>query len=128
VINANRYGVPQKRKRYLLIATRLLEKIELPKGRNNKRLIVRNFLGVKNGFRRISAGHKDKTQFLHTAAKLSAENLRRMRTTPKNGGTRASWKDDPDLQIEAYESKDKIFRDVYARMYWDIRCSRKPEI
>jgi DNA (cytosine-5)-methyltransferase 1 len=119
VINANRYGVPQKRKRYLLIATRLLEKIELPKGRKNPRLIVRNFLGVKNGFRRISAGHKDKTQFLHTTAKLSANNLRRMQTTPKNGGTRASWKDDPDLQIEAYEGKDEIFRDVYARMYWD---------
>lgn len=119
VINANMYGVPQNRKRYLLVATRLLERIELPKGRKNKRLVVRSFLGAKNGFRRISAGHQDKTQFLHTAARLSAENIRRMRTTPKNGGTRASWKDNPDLQIAAYEGRDEIFRDVYARMYWD---------
>ena len=119
VVNANRYGVPQKRKRYLLIATRLLKGIELPKGRKNPRLIVRNFLGVKNGFKRIAAGHKDKTQFMHTTASLSANNLRRMRTTPKNGGTRASWKDDPDLQIKAYRGKDEIFRDVYARMFWN---------
>lgn len=117
VINANLYGVPQNRKRFLLVATRMLEKIELPKGRKNKRLVVRNFLGVKNGFRRISAGHKDETQFLHSAAGLSVANMRRMRATPKDGGTRASWKDNPELQIEAYDGKDGIFRDVYARMF-----------
>src|SRR6202034_689577 len=82
VINANRYGVPQKRRRYLLIATRLLPKIGLPKGRKNQRLIVKNYLGIKNGFQRINAGHKDKTEFIHTAAKLSADNLRRIKTTP----------------------------------------------
>ncbi len=119
VINANLYGVPQNRIRYLLVATRLSDEIELPKGRKNRRLVVRNFLGIRNGFRRISAGHKDKTQFRHTAAELSAENAHRMRVTPKNGGTRASWKNDPDLQIAAYAGRDEIFRDVYARMYWD---------
>lgn len=118
VVNANLYGVPQNRKRYLLVATRLLEKIELPKGRKNKHLVVRNFIGVKNGFRRITAGRKDKTQFLHSAAELSDENMLRMRATPKDGGTRASWKDNPDLQLEAYEGRDEIFRDVYARMFW----------
>ncbi|MCP5108364.1 MAG: DNA cytosine methyltransferase, partial [bacterium] len=29
------------------------------------------------------------------------------------------WKDDPDLQINAYKEKDQIFRDVYGRMFWD---------
>jgi len=119
VVNANFYGFPQNRKRYLLIATRLFERIELPKGCQDKRLVVRNFLGVKNGFRRIKAGHKDRTPFLHSAARLFAENARRMRNTPQNGGTRLSWKDDPDLQVAAYVGRDKIFRDVYARMFWD---------
>jgi DNA (cytosine-5)-methyltransferase 1 len=119
VINANMYGVPQNRKRYLLIATRLREKIELPKGRKNMRLVVRNFLGESNGFQCISAGHNDTTRFLHTAANLSPENLRRMQSTPKDGGTRSSWKDNPDLQINAYEGRDDIFRDVYARMFWN---------
>lgn len=30
-----------------------------------------------------------------------------------------AWKDDPELQINAYRAKDKIFSDVYGRMYWD---------
>ena len=119
VVDANFYGVPQKRRRFLLLATRLFPKIELPKGRSNSRLIVRNFLAVKRGFRPIVAGHRDKTQFLHTAARLSDENMRRMKVTPKNGGTRESWRNDPELQIEAYRGKDGIFRDVYARMFWN---------
>jgi DNA (cytosine-5)-methyltransferase 1 len=41
-----------------------------------------------------------------------------MLTTP-DGGTRYCWKDNPELQIDAYKNKDRIFRDVYGRMSWD---------
>ena len=119
VINSFLYGVPQNRKRYLLIATRLFDKIELPKGRKNKRLIVRNFIGAENGFPKIEAGHKDASDFIHTSSNLSPKNMCRISLTPPNGGDRSSWKDDPELQIKAYEGKDHIFKDVYGRMYWD---------
>jgi DNA (cytosine-5)-methyltransferase 1 len=119
VINANHYGVPQIRKRYLLIASRLVEEIKLPRPYKNKNLTVRSFIGTANGFRCIRAGRKDTTSFLHTAAKLSSLNLRRLAKTPRNGGTRESWKDDAALQIPAYLGKDDIFRDVYGRMYWN---------
>jgi DNA (cytosine-5)-methyltransferase 1 len=119
VINAHDFGVPQNRKRYLLIATRVLSGISLPKGRKNKHLVVKNFLGVQNGFPSISAGHQDFTRRRHTAAKLSDQNLQRMLLTRADGGTRTEWRNNPDLQIEAYDGKHEIFRDVYARMFWD---------
>lgn len=119
VINAVDFGVPQKRKRYLLIASRLTSKITLPAPEHNPKLIVKNYIGVTNGFNIILAGHKDQSDFQHSAAKLSDENLKRIQLTPKSGGDRSSWKNDTNLQIPAYQGKDDIFRDVYARMYWD---------
>ena len=118
IVNSNHYGVPQNRRRYLLIATRLAKAVQLP-ATTKKRFVVRDFLGTKNGFPAIEAGHEDSTQFLHTAASLSGDNLKRILCTPVDGGTRQSWKDDPQLQIPAYKDKDENFRDVYARMFWD---------
>lgn len=119
IINAIDYGVPQKRKRYLLIASRLTASVSLPSPQRNSDLVLSNYIGVANGFKKIAAGYKDESDFQHSAAKLSQENLKRIRLTPKSGGDRSSWKDNKDLQIPAYEGKDDIFRDVYARMYWD---------
>jgi DNA (cytosine-5)-methyltransferase 1 len=119
IINANHYGVPQNRKRYLLLASRVSEKILLPRPEKNSCLTVRSYLGEGNGFQKITAGHRDDSIFLHTASKLSPQNLQRIRLTPKSGGSRKSWKDDNELQISAYRGKDEIFRDVYGRMYWD---------
>ncbi|MDY6894109.1 MAG: DNA cytosine methyltransferase [Thermotogota bacterium] len=119
LINANHYGVPQNRKRYLLISTRLSDNIRIPKGRSDKSLILRNYLGYGKGFPVVEAGHKDKTYFMHTVAALSEKNKLRIEKTPKDGGTRLSWKDDPELQIDAYRDKDHIFKDVYGRMFWD---------
>ena len=119
LINANNYGVPQNRKRYLLISTRLSENIRIPKGRSDKSLTLRNYIGGDRGFPVVEAGHKDKTDFMHTVAALSEKNKIRIEKTPKDGGTRLSWKDDPGLQIDAYRGKDHIFKDVYGRMFWD---------
>jgi DNA (cytosine-5)-methyltransferase 1 len=117
VINANHFGVPQNRKRYLLIGARATKKLTLP-ARIKSRPRVCDFIGIENGFPSIPAGHKDKTAFLHTSAALSAKNQRRIAKTPVNGGTRLSWSKDRKLQIPAYRGRDDIFRDVYGRMYW----------
>lgn len=119
VVNANHYGVPQNRRRYLLVATRLAKSISLPPPIIDDALNVSSFIGVKNGFSRIAAGHRDVTEFQHTTCGLSPQNLRRIQLTPKCGGTRAAWKDIEDLQIDAYRGKDDIFEDVYGRMHWD---------
>ena len=119
VINAIEYGVPQNRKRYLLIASRLTDSVSLPSPEHNPNLVVKNYIGIANGFNNILAGHRDDSDFLHSAAILSEKNLKRIQLTQKSGGDRSSWKDNKSLQIRAYIGKDNIFRDVYARMYWD---------
>ena len=119
VINASHYGVPQTRRRFLLIASRVTDKIALPVPDTKTKLpTVRNFIGNKKVFKPIAAGQKDKTEFLHSAAGLSDNNLKRLLLTPHNGGTRTAWKD-TDLQIPAYVGKDNSFQDIYGRMFWD---------
>lgn len=119
IINANHYGVPQNRIRYLLVATRLSSEVALPPVANGIAVTVRDFIGAHRGFEPIPAGHRDDDNFQHWASDLSEENLRRIRVTPKSGGDRSAWKDDKALQIPAYRGRDDIFRDVYGRMYWD---------
>jgi len=119
VVNANRYGVPQNRMRYVLLASRLVSTIELPPGDTDHGPVVRSVIGAEHGFKRLSAGQQDPDDNLHVAARLSDRNLMRIRITPHSGGTRLSWSDNPLLQIPAYEGRDQVFRDVYGRMWWD---------
>lgn len=118
VIDAMYYRVPQKRKRFLLIASRVDKEIKLPKADKEKILNVKDFIGTDNGFPAIGAGHVDESDFLHTTAILSEKNIKRLRLTPHNGGTRLAWKDDPELQINAYKDKDNTYKDTYGRMFW----------
>jgi len=119
VVNASHYGVPQSRRRFLLIASRVNKKVDLPiPDTQNKPPTVREFIGNKKIFKRIVAGQKDSTDFLHTTASLSEKNIKRLKLTPHDGGTRAAWKD-TDLQIPAYVGKDKSFKNIYSRMFWD---------
>jgi DNA (cytosine-5)-methyltransferase 1 len=119
VINASHYGVPQTRRRFLLIASRVTEKLSLPIADTKTKLpTVRDFIGNKSQFKPIPAGHKDTTKFLHSTAGISDNNLKRLMITPHDGGTRIAWKDS-DLQIPAYINKDNSFQDIYGRMFWD---------
>jgi len=45
VINAKHYGVPQNRRRYVLLASRVNKSIKLPKKENNPNLNVKNTIG-----------------------------------------------------------------------------------
>jgi DNA (cytosine-5)-methyltransferase 1 len=119
IVNANHYGVPQNRMRYLLIATKVTSKVALPNAVLDPSLVVSGFIGVTRGFAKIQAGHCDKSDFRHTASALSRKNLRRIKRTLKSGGDRSSWEKDKGLRVKAYMGRDDIFRDVYARMFWD---------
>ena len=117
VTDMSLYGVPQRRRRFTLLASRVSE-ITLPEP-TSERATVREFLGTKNGFPKIRAGRRDKTEFLHTSASLSDKNLKRLRKTPKDGGDRSGWQNDETLQIPCYASGEKKFYDTYGRMWWD---------
>jgi DNA (cytosine-5)-methyltransferase 1 len=118
IIRTDHYGVPQKRNRFVLIASRVTSKILFPEPEVRDDMTVYNFIGKHNGFPKISDGHLDTTEFLHSTAALSPLNKRRTKITPKDGGTRLAWKDDPTLQIPAYKNKDHYYRSIYGRLYW----------
>jgi DNA (cytosine-5)-methyltransferase 1 len=119
VHNVNDYGVPQSRKRFTLIANRVTKTEIYPIKKVGTKPTVRDFIGIKNGFENIKAGHKDITDFKHTAAGLTALNLKRLSVTPKNGGNRIAWSKDDLLQIPTYKNRDSIFLDSYGRLWWD---------
>jgi DNA (cytosine-5)-methyltransferase 1 len=117
--NVNDYGVPQSRKRLTLIANRVTKKEIKPIKKKGKKPIVSEFIGVKNGFKKINAGHLDPTTFNHTASGLSNNNLKRIALTECNGGNRLAWAKHEDLQIPTYKGRDNIFLDSYGRLWWD---------
>ncbi|HLY72099.1 MAG TPA: DNA cytosine methyltransferase [Puia sp.] len=119
VINASHYGVPQTRKRFLLIASRVMKDVKLPIADTKSEIpTVRKFIGDKKKFKPISAGHKDKSQFNHTSAGLTNRNLQRLKATPHNGGTRMAYSFDKEIAIKSHFNT-KNFSDSYSRMFWD---------
>lgn len=119
IVNMNDYGIPQSRRRFSLIATRLDDvEIQFP-AKSEKRLTVRDVLGEENGFAKIAAGHKDASDFKHTVAGLSSKGLKRMQKTRHDGGSRLDWADNPELQLKCFVDHDDCFKDTYGRMWWD---------
>lgn len=118
ILDCSDYGVPQRRLRYVLLASRI-GRITTPTKSSEGKKVLRDAIGDSESFSPIPAGHVDSTGYFHSSARLSPLNIKRIRATPKNGGSRLFWKDDPELQVKAYTGKDHYFRDVYARLYWD---------
>jgi len=78
VVNLNKYGVPETRKRFSLIANRVTDEKIFPKP-NNSCPTVADFIGKKNGFTKASAGHKNSTDFMDTVAGLSKKKYRKVK-------------------------------------------------
>lgn len=121
VINAKNYDVPQSRRRFVLIATRLDAdniQLQIPRREDIRIPTVREAIGNYDKFKPIDHGVIDVSDFQHSTARLSPINLKRMRRTSHNGGDRREWQNDPELQLECYKKHNGHW-DVYGRMYWD---------
>lgn len=121
IVDMSYYGVPQTRRRFSLIASRVSQ-VSFPQ-REEKQALLKDFIGEKNGFPKLKAGAKDYTDFCNSVAGLSLINLKRLESTPKNGGSRLAWKNNPELQLKCFEDKDKNFIDTYGRMSWERPAS-----
>lgn len=117
--NVNDYGVPQSRKRFTLIATRLSQEEIKPLELKGKKAVVKDVLGPKNGFPSIPEGHKDETEFLHTVPSISDLTKKRLKKVAKNGGNRFGFANDPELQLKCFEGRDNAFKDTFGRLWWD---------
>lgn len=118
VHNTADYAVPQNRKRFTLIANRVTDKEIIPL-KSKKMKTVRDVLGEKNGFKKINAGHKDKTPFMHSVPKINELTLKRIKKVKKDGGNRMSFADDPNLQLNCFIGKNNSFKDTFGRLWWD---------
>lgn len=109
------YGIPQTRKRLVLLASRMGEiKLIYPTHDKEHYVTVRETIG---NLPPISAGEIDKQDPLHRSLALTPINIRRIRATPYGG----SWHDWPDeLILECHKKKGgKTYGSVYGRMEWD---------
>lgn len=119
VVNMKNYGVPQNRKRFSLIATRLDRQVHLPEHTNHI-MTVQEAIGNEEFYPRIPAGYRDDNlQRCHSTRSLSPINMERIQSVPHNGGTRIAFRDNPHLQLKCYINRDNYFRDVYGRLFWD---------
>lgn len=114
IVNAQEYGVPQRRKRLILFASKLGEINIIPPTHKDNYVTVRDAIG---NLPVIEDGIVHEDDAIHRARKLSDLNKKRIRMTPEGGGWK-DWSDDLILDCHKKES-GKSFGSVYGRMKWD---------
>ncbi|EAD5764075.1 TPA: DNA cytosine methyltransferase [Listeria innocua] len=115
IVYAPEYGVPQNRKRLVLLASKL-GSIELVESMYDVSCYptVRDSISTLT---KIKSGETDKKDIMHKSVKLNTKNLKRIKQS-KPGGT---WKDwDEDLLLTCHKKETgKSYSSVYGRMEWD---------
>jgi len=109
------YGVPQKRTRLVLLASRLgAIELEAPSHHPTEYRTARQAIG---GLRPLTAGGIDPFDPLHRASALSETNLRRIKAATPDG----TWRDwDEDLVTPCHKAHTgRGYVSVYGRMSWD---------
>lgn len=109
VVNVKNYGVPQQRRRLVMVGS-LLGSIKVAKGTNEK-VTVRSAIGS------LETPEKSVDELHKIIAKHTTQVMERIMLTPKNGG---SWKDLPKkYKLKCHKAKNVGFNDVYGRLRWD---------
>ena len=108
------YGIPQNRRRFVLLASKLGEIKLIKPTHQRKDVTVRAHI---EGLPKVDSGEECPTDKMHRTAKLADINLKRIRAS-KPGGT---WKDWPEeLRCECHKKESgQTYTSVYGRMKWD---------
>ena len=118
VVDCQNYGVPQRRRRLLIMASRL-GPIALPApthGRSSGVLPISTVADWIGDLPPVQAGQKHPEIPNHMASGLTELNLRRLQATPEGGG-RADWPE--ELRLTCH-SNHRGHSDVYGRMRFDL--------
>jgi DNA (cytosine-5)-methyltransferase 1 len=114
-VNCLNYGIPQSRRRLVLLASKF-GKINLIPATHNKGRYETVRKTIEH-LEPLAAGEKSKTDKLHICSKLSNLNLKRIQAS-KPGGTWRDWP--PELIAKCHTKKSgKSYPSVYGRMEWD---------
>ncbi|MFJ2632755.1 DNA cytosine methyltransferase [Streptomyces sp. NPDC087422] len=115
IVECAKIGVPQSRKRLVLLASKLGDAgLDVTSQYKEAARTVRQEIA---GLPPIEAGQNHASDPLHTASSLSEINLRRIKAS-KPGGTWRDW--DPELVAACHQkSTGATYPSVYGRMEWD---------
>ena len=119
LLDAKDYGVPQTRKRFILVASRR-GSISLPEpthgeGRENSYITVRDAI---ERYPRIVDGEESNEHSNHSARKLQPHHKTIVDAVPKDGGNRADI-EDTSILLKCHQENPKAHRQVFGRMAWD---------
>lgn len=108
------YGIPQTRRRFVLLASLLGEIQLIPRTHNRENVHVADFIAQLPP---LEAGGVDPEDPLHRSSTLSDLNLRRIRASIPGG----TWRDWPEeLRCECHRKETgQTYSSVYGRMTWE---------
>lgn len=113
------YGIPQKRRRLVLLASKYGEISLIPKTHTKE-----NFITLRQAIGHlppVEGGEVCESDPLHRTTKLASINLLRIKASRPNG-TWLDWSE--DLQLACHKKKTgKTYKAVYGRMSWDEPAS-----
>ncbi|CAK3751193.1 Type II methylase M.HgiDII [Vibrio crassostreae] len=109
------YGMPQERKRHVLLASRHDLVVLIPATHDKSTYVtVRDAISQ---LPRLQAGKQNRKDPLHRCASLSEVNMQRMKAS-KQGGTWMDWPE--ELRAPCHrKSSGSTYKSVYARMSYD---------
>ena len=115
IVNTAEYGVPQNRRRLVLLASRLGDIGLVKRTHKDKKVTVRDIIG---NLEPLKDGEVSAIDPLHKARKLSSMNMRRIKATPHDGGSSHDWSEELMLNCHKKETGKTYSGSVYGRMRW----------
>lgn len=112
-LDAKDYGVPQVRKRFILLASRH-GKVFAPRRSPHKP----NVKTAIKKYPRLPDGGKSKKFHNHETRKLMPHHKTIVQAIPKNGGSRRDVAD-TSILLKCHQEKPNVHKDVFGRMAWD---------
>lgn len=111
------FGIPQTRRRHVLLASKFGPISLIPKTHEPENYITVGDVLSQKSLPKLKAGTEAKNDRLHKAAGLSELNMKRMKAS-KPGG---SWKDWPESLVADCHKRPsgKTYSGVYSRMSWN---------
>ncbi len=108
-VSIQKYGIPQRRKRLVVVGSRI-GNIDIAEPTGEK-MTVRDMIGY------LESVSETKDPVHKIVASHTPEVMKRIKATPKNGGSRSDLP--KKFELECHKGKDVGFNDVYGRLRWD---------
>lgn len=117
IVRCEEYGVPQFRRRLVLLASKLGE-LKVPEGRYRSEKQWKTVRKTIGKLPPLESGEEHPKDRLHVASKLSDLNLQRIKATSPDGGNRRGWPEELVLECHKKETGE-TYHSIYGRMWWD---------